>query len=120
MLMNFLVWALGAFVVALYNKCIPPIDCNTNISLYRDLLSRFNPTSKSWEGMPIQLQGKFISRPHLSSSKETILKMLSPIHFQRISLKEFESSSFFDNVLVRTIKASSFIMDSVNYKYYAT
>ncbi|KAJ3080871.1 hypothetical protein HK102_002750 [Quaeritorhiza haematococci] len=85
------VWSLGCLIYSLFNNGASPIDCNQNSHAYRDRIERLHLLSLDRGAIPDQL-------------RESIQRMLKREPSARISIAEFQTSPYFDNILISTIK----------------
>jgi SCY1-like protein 2 len=92
-------FSLGLLCVALYNSPHrSPLECNTSLSSYKRLLSSASTT-------PTQGNQFLSKRPIPKELLNHVLpRLLARRPAQRMTAKEFETSEYFDNMLVSTIR----------------
>ncbi|KAI8828392.1 kinase-like domain-containing protein [Chytriomyces cf. hyalinus JEL632] len=82
-------WSLACLIYSVFNNGSSPIAANDNLHTYNTICNRLETVNLS-KNIPPQLT-------------ESLRRMLQKDPSTRMPLSEFESSSFFDNILVSTI-----------------
>ncbi len=92
-------YSLGLLLLALYNSPhASPLKANSNLSTYKKL---FNSSSTT----PSTSNNFLSSRPLPNDIKSGVLpRLITRRPAQRMNAREFQQSSFFDNILVSSIK----------------
>ncbi len=92
-------FSLGLLLLALYNSPhASPLKTNSNLSTYKKLFTSASTT-------PSTSNNFLSSRPLPNDIKSGVLpRLITRRPAQRMNAREFQQSSFFDNVLVSTIK----------------
>ncbi|KAJ3394132.1 SCY1-like protein 2 [Lobulomyces angularis] len=85
------VWSLGCLIYSLYHKGKSPLDCNQNFHDYKERLKMLDGINFHAGSIP----------PPLAN---LIKLMLTTYPSKRISIFEIQNNSFFDNILVSSIK----------------
>ena len=92
-------FSLGLLLLALYNSPhTSPLKTNSNLSTYKKLFSSSSTTPSS--------SNNFLSsRPLPTDLKSNVLpRLITRRPAQRMNAREFQQSSFFDNILVSSIR----------------
>ncbi|TPX57952.1 hypothetical protein CcCBS67573_g09201, partial [Chytriomyces confervae] len=82
-------WSLACLIYSVFNNGSSPIAANDNLHTYNTICNRLETVNLS-KNIPPQLT-------------ESLRRMLQKDASTRLPLSQFESSSFFDNILVSTI-----------------
>ncbi|KAI9206716.1 kinase-like domain-containing protein [Polychytrium aggregatum] len=83
------IWSLGCVIYAMFNHGKSPVTCNNNTHRYQETVNRIS--SVSYQQIPAALSG-------------ILQRMLVKYPSQRISVEAIQTSEYFDNILVSTIK----------------
>ncbi|KAI8611320.1 hypothetical protein BC830DRAFT_1245888 [Chytriomyces sp. MP71] len=84
------VWSLACLIFSIFNHGTSPVAANDNLHTYRTIISRMNTQVDLTKNVPPRL----VDSLHL---------MLAQDPASRITLASFQTSEFFDNILVSTI-----------------
>ena len=92
-------FSLGLLLIALYNSPhTSPLNCNSNLTTYKKLFSSSSTTPSSGNNF-------CSSKPLPNEVRSTVLpRLITRRPAQRMSAREFQQSTFFDNILVSSIR----------------
>ncbi|KAI9327549.1 kinase-like domain-containing protein [Obelidium mucronatum] len=84
------IWSLGCLIYAIFNQGVSPLYTNDNLQSYRSKVGAVHLHVDVAKNVP-------------SSLVEPLQRMIQKDPASRLSLAEFQTSAFFDNILVSTI-----------------